>query len=491
MKYYLTITCLLIAFTLTAQTTLPLETNGYAVIKGHVENPTDNFWEFGLQGYFSSPAVSVPINKNGDFTVKVKVEGEIQDAFLALNDGIVIFFQRNDTIEIIWDAKDTGKTIAIKNLNPSRNDELQKLLLLNKLYIPQYRDLLQSFEKDKPTDSVKFTKINSLYNKELEFLWEGGLYLHTRKMAIDIYYRYASILRDNDLLRGRDLFLEHPGLIIDQKILSILTTNWKGDKLYKRESEDAFKTSPTYRYFLFDYVRFNKPLNSWSPLGNETQQKEKVLPFRPVWDNYYAGLSSFYIKEIRDWFIIKSIMEGFNYESFEESDAVYHDFLAKVKAPYFVDTLKNFYDKVQRVKPGTPAPAFTLKNEKGQPVSLSDFKGKAVYIDFWGVGCGPCMYDIHNSVPSLHEKYKDKNIIFINICVDSEEKEWKESLQKSNLHGINLIATGWTNNKVCKAYGISAIPHYYLINKEGITINNNSQIYDMTVLNSEIDKLLL
>jgi len=93
MKSYITISCLLIAFILTAQTSLPLETPGYAVFKGHVKNQTDNFWEFGLQGYFSHQTVSVPINKNGDFTIKVKVEGEIQDAFLGFNYGIVIFFQ--------------------------------------------------------------------------------------------------------------------------------------------------------------------------------------------------------------------------------------------------------------------------------------------------------------------------------------------------------------------------------------------------------------
>ena len=364
------------------------------------------------------------------------------------------------------------------------------MILLYKLYIPEFMDLLQSFNKDKLTDSVKFTKINALYNKEIEFLGKDGPYLHTRKMAIDIYYRYASLLRENNLLRGYDLFLLHPRLINDSQILSTLSITFRDGKPYKRESEDAFKTSSNYRTFLFDYVRFNKPLNSWEPLGNETEWKEKLLPFTPVWDTYYAGLSGFLIKEIRDWFIVKSIMDGFNHYSFEESAAVYHAFLALDKAPYFVDTLKNFYAVVQRVKPGLSAPEFTLKNEEGQPVSLSDFKGNVVYIDFWGVNCGPCMNDIQNNVPKLHEKYKDKNIVFINICVDSEEKEWKESLKESNLHGVNLIAPGWTNNKACIAYGIQGIPHYYLINKDGKTVNNNSRMY-MPALNSEIDKLLL
>jgi hypothetical protein len=72
----------------------------------------------------------------------------------------------------------------------------------------------------------------------------------------------------------------------------------------------------------------------------------------------------------------------------------------------------------------------------------------------------------------LHSRYKDKPIVFVNICVDSDEKAWKKSLGELNLDGVNLIAEGWTGNPVCKAYHIEGIPHYCLIDKDGRIIND-------------------
>ncbi len=145
-----------------------------------------------------------------------------------------------------------------------------------------------------------------------------------------------------------------------------------------------------------------------------------------------------------------------------------------ITAPYLKDTLQKFYTAIKRLKPGNPAPGFSLKNDQGKLVSLSDFKGKVVYIDFWGVGCGPCIYDIKNHVPQLHEHYKGKDVVFISICVDSKEKEWKEALKQYKLDGVNLTAEGWVDHPVCKAYNINGIPHYVLIDKSGKISNNNA-----------------
>lgn len=200
-------------------------------------------------------------------------------------------------------------------------------------------------------------------------------------------------------------------------------------------------------------------------------------------------MAAFQLTELRDWFITKSIMFDFAHYSFNDAVGIYNDFIGKVETPFYADTLKTYYTNVQRLKPGVPAPGFSLKDENGKLVSLSSFKGKTVYIDFWGVGCGPCIYAIKNHVPALHEKYKDKNIVFINICVDSDEATWKRSLADLNLHGINLIAEGWTKNPTCKAYNINAIPHYYLIDSDGKIVNNNAQ-GPGSGIDREIDKLL-
>ena len=178
--------------------------------------------------------------------------------------------------------------------------------------------------------------------------------------------------------------------------------------------------------------------------------------------------------QLRDWYITRSIMFDFQFYSFDEAEAVYKDFISKIKVPAYADTLAIFYKNAKNLKPGNMAPNFTLTNVDGKPVSLSDMRSKAVFIDFWGVGCGPCMDEIKNYTRQVHEKYKDKNIVFVNICVDSHEPEWKNSLKETGLSGINLIAEGWTRNPVCKQYGIQGIPHYIVIDANGKIVDNNS-----------------
>ncbi|WP_295713255.1 hypothetical protein [Mucilaginibacter sp.] len=85
----------------------------------------------------------------------------------------------------------------------------------------------------------------------------------------------------------------------------------------------------------------------------------------------------------------------------------------------------------------------------------------------------------------------DKNIVFVNICVDSSEGGWKAGLAKLNLHGVNLIAEGWMKNPVCQAYNISGIPHYCLIDTEGKIVDINSpRPSEKQILHSQLDKLL-
>jgi peroxiredoxin len=188
--------------------------------------------------------------------------------------------------------------------------------------------------------------------------------------------------------------------------------------------------------------------------------------------------------------ITRAIMQDFENYPFDKVCEVYNAFLTKDIKPYYADTLKKFYTNMQRVRPGVPAPGFTLTDEKGGSVSLNDLKGKYIFVDFWGVGCGPCISEIKNNIPALHERYKDKNIVFVNICVDANAADWKKSLGELQLKGINLIAEGWADNPVCKAYNIAGIPHYFIIDAAGKIVDNNAPRPWMGTLNSELDKLL-
>jgi peroxiredoxin len=467
MRYYLSLIGIFISTCLFAQNNTFEIKRCSAVIKGNVKNNTSQFLEFAQTGYFNNEfGVSVPIDKNGNFNKTIWFDGDIQDLYLYLNnDAITIDVQKNDTIEINWDAKDFNNTFKLKSTDKIRNNELQTMLALYNKYRKPTLDLSRSLYTEKWSDSLKFSKINDLYNQELQTVFDNKA-THT-KVLNDIYYQFVSLMQSNGLLRAYSL--------------TITDTTGKSNLLYplihnfidyRSQSEEAFLESANYRNFLFDYVRLYKPFNSASLEGSDYEHK--AVPFSAPWVDYYSGLANFSLYQLRDWYIARSIMFDFQFYSFNDAEAVYKDFVSKIKVPAYADTLAIFYKNAKNLKPGNMAPNFTLTGVDGKPVSLSDMRGKVVFVDFWGVGCGPCMYDIKNNAPQLHEKYKDKNIVFVNICVDSHEAEWKNSLKETGLSGTNLIAEGWNKNSEIKPYGIQGIPHYIIIDANGKIVDNNS-----------------
>lgn len=115
----------------------------------------------------------------------------------------------------------------------------------------------------------------------------------------------------------------------------------------------------------------------------------------------------------------------------------------------------------------TPAPAFTLKNLEGQDVSLSDFKGKWVILDFWGSWCIWCI----KGFPELKEayaKYKDK-LEVIGIDCNETEEAWKAGVAKYELPWVNVYCP--KGNPLFEQYGIQGFPTKAIIDPEGIIKN--------------------
>lgn len=474
---------LLLPVIVSAQT--PYKTGSF-VIKGKAKNFNESLFDFGTTTYLSNTSKSIKVLYGGDFEQQFPIQNR-QDIYLYLNnDAITFSVQDKDTLTLDWDNADFKNTFTIKGNNELRTKELELQWKLYVLFREPCMQLYTNLYSDKKlTEENKYKLINELYNRNVQAAFDAAGFIsdNLNYMVTNLYFQYTNLLRSNELVPKYKLKL---ALDTTRSYPYFDIADTSSD--YTKLNEDWFWNCPEYRNFVFDYVRFYRPFNSWVATSNNPNN-----PFNPTLDEYYLAQSNIPLTAIRDWFITQSIISGFGFYAFSDVEKVYNKAINSLSSTYLKDTLQKYYTAIRRLKPGTQAPMFTLKNDIGQSISLSKFKGKVVYIDFWGVGCGPCIYDIKNYVPKLHEHYKNKEVVFINICVDSKDKEWKKALEKYKLDGVNLVAEGWSNHPVCKAYNISGIPHYILIDKNGKIVDNNARGahgLDLTSGKNAIDLLL-
>ncbi len=115
---------------------------------------------------------------------------------------------------------------------------------------------------------------------------------------------------------------------------------------------------------------------------------------------------------------------------------------------------------------------FNYKNFKGGNSSLSDYKGKYVYIDIWATWCGPCLQEIPH-LKAIEHEFEGSNIVFLSISVDQpkDEEKWKKMVADKSLGGVQLMADAAFNSEIIKEYGVMGIPRFMLVDPEGKILN--------------------
>lgn len=135
---------------------------------------------------------------------------------------------------------------------------------------------------------------------------------------------------------------------------------------------------------------------------------------------------------------------------------------------------------------------FVLADQEGNPVSLKEFRGKVVYIDFWASWCGPCVRQFPYS-KKLHDgftKKQLKDMVFLYISLDDSEDRWKNAIKKHGLEGVQTLLKGGWNSEGAQHYRINSIPRYMLMNKKGEIVDTNAPRPSMEGIQEKLLELL-
>jgi len=111
-----------------------------------------------------------------------------------------------------------------------------------------------------------------------------------------------------------------------------------------------------------------------------------------------------------------------------------------------------------------PAPTISLPTPDGDMLSLADYRGKVVFVNFWGTYCPPCVAELPD-LQEVYDKLKDKDFIIIGLNAEEKPEKVKAFVQENGITFPIIISDDATVNPL---YRLKHMPSTWFIDKNGI-----------------------
>ncbi|MFD1469268.1 redoxin domain-containing protein [Hymenobacter caeli] len=123
---------------------------------------------------------------------------------------------------------------------------------------------------------------------------------------------------------------------------------------------------------------------------------------------------------------------------------------------------------------GAPAPNFTQKTPDGKTVSLADYRGKYVLVDFWASWCKPCRQE-NPAVMKAYQAYNGRNFDVLSVSLDDENgrEKWLKAVREDQLAWTQVSDLHGFKNEAAQRYHVQAIPQNFLIDPSGKIVAAN------------------
>lgn len=362
---------------------------------------------------FLFPGDSNNINfDNNDWISKVEYSGNRTDEFNYLLDYTILYNSVADTFDIV----------KYYSLEP--NDFLETVDTYKKLFLDRLN------ENDKIDQKFK-----EFENQRILYIWSWDkntypknhfLYSKQKAQLPDDYFNYLNELNLNDslLLRFSD-----------------------------------------YKDFLETYVELQYYLKVEDDNQNKYDKNTKTRLLLDIIDNEFNDA------KIRDYLLNNSILSQIEDLAVDSLDLVTFNNLCTNQE--YKDNVLTKFNNISPLLKGQLAPKFKILSPDNKAISLDDFKGRYLYIDFWATYCAPCIREIPY-LNQLEKDFKGKNITFLGLCIESKKEHWEKVISDKNPSGIQVWLNEEQTKTIKKDYKITSEPTYVLIDKEGKYIDSRA-----------------
>ena len=229
-------------------------------------------------------------------------------------------------------------------------------------------------------------------------------------------------------------------------------------------------------HFNAEKGKFYDAIITGSSMQDEANQLNALVQKNP---NNETAIRIDYIKSHPN-----SLSSGFQLMIFssrlgkDTSKLLYDGFSERVKQSEFGKSVNEYLTWAKNIKVGGKYADFTLPDIDGINVSLSDYKGKYVLLEFWGSWCNPCRRENPNLVKTYNE-FKDKGFDILGVSIETKRDKWVGAIQQDNIVWKNVSDLKGGNNKAALIYGTYYYPANYLIDPNGIIIAKDLRGVDL------------
>jgi len=205
-------------------------------------------------------------------------------------------------------------------------------------------------------------------------------------------------------------------------------------------------------------------------IGSKTQNEQNKLSDAIKTTGNEKEQSIWFIRNHPNSIISANVLSVYASTWGKDSSAIlYRNLSDKIKNTTYGKNILEFITLNKSVKVGDKYVDFTELNTEGRSISLSDFNGKVVLLEFWGSWCGPC----RESNPELVKIYNEFKVVgfdILGVASDDKREAWIEAVNKDSLTWQNVSDLKGDKNKAALIYGVSYYPANFLINRSGIII---------------------